>query len=319
MSLAAIFCFAFSALAQTTALVVYNGGYFVKNGDEWVEYRPADKVEPWNEYRQYRENDQFYYLKSKRCNVAVPKLARDNVFVDRKKNGNWEVVYNTISVHPVCPESDGLFYCYTTTGIEYDGYFVRDNGKWREYRPNMKRDMWAEFDEVGEDRNYFLLKSEHNTVYVPKSLDSRFIIKKNDGSSWRGGYTPSAIFDRSAQYNYNFNYAMVLRAGRGDNYKVVEGTARISFDRKGNIQIAQGGKHHDLKYRSMRIENYDDKPAIHISIDDRNNVWILSQEQCVVDCRKIGKKMTFSSCSNKDGYKEINELLRMNPIIFWGK
>ena len=41
-----------STVAQTTALVTYQGGYFIKNGNDWIEYRPADKVEPWNEYKQ---------------------------------------------------------------------------------------------------------------------------------------------------------------------------------------------------------------------------------------------------------------------------
>ena len=185
--------FAMTAFAQTTALVAYEGGYFVKNGDNWTEYRPQDKAEAWNEYKQYKENDIFYFLDSKRCRVAIPKLACDKIFVDRNKNENWEVVYNTISVHPFCPNEDGPFYCYTTTSTEYDGYFVRDNGKWREYRPNMKRGLWAEFDESGENDTHFVLKSKHNTVLVPKTTADRFIITKNDNSSWRGGYTAVAI------------------------------------------------------------------------------------------------------------------------------
>ena len=107
--------FAMTAFAQTTALVAYEGGYFVKNGDNWTEYRPQDKAEAWNEYKQYKENDIFYFLDSKRCRVAIPKLACDKIFVDRNKNENWEVVYNTISVHPFCPNEKGPFYCYTTT------------------------------------------------------------------------------------------------------------------------------------------------------------------------------------------------------------
>ena len=42
-----------SLMAQTTALVPYVGGYFVKNGDEWTEYRPADKTGKWSTYKQY--------------------------------------------------------------------------------------------------------------------------------------------------------------------------------------------------------------------------------------------------------------------------
>ena len=36
-----------SLVAQTTALVPYVGGYFVKDGDKWTEYRPADKTPPY--------------------------------------------------------------------------------------------------------------------------------------------------------------------------------------------------------------------------------------------------------------------------------
>ena len=68
-SLLIAFAFAITAFAQTTALVAYDGGYFVKNGDRWTEYRPQDKAEPWNEYKQYNENDTFYFLDSKRCRV----------------------------------------------------------------------------------------------------------------------------------------------------------------------------------------------------------------------------------------------------------
>ena len=31
--------------AQTSGLYVYDGGYFIKNGDSWEEYRPKDKAE----------------------------------------------------------------------------------------------------------------------------------------------------------------------------------------------------------------------------------------------------------------------------------
>ena len=151
-----------SLMAQTTALVTYDGGYFLKNGKEWIEYRPADKVEPWNEYKQYKEDDKFFYLESKRCNVSVPKISHDKIYVDRKKNGNWEVVYNTLNVHLLCPEGDALYYTYRNHSMkhyEYDGYFVRDNMNWREYRPRLKSGVWAEFKQTAEDRRYFTIES----------------------------------------------------------------------------------------------------------------------------------------------------------------
>ena len=308
--------FTATAFAQTTALVAYEGGYFLKNGKKWTEYRPQDKAEAWNEYKQYKENDLFYFLDSKRCRVAIPKLACDKIFVDRKKNENWEVVYNTISVHQFCPGEEGPFYCYTTTSIEYDGYFVRDNGKWREYRPNMKRGLWAEFDEVGEDENFFYLKSEHNTVQVPKTIDNRFIIRKNDNSSWRGGYTAAAIYDTSAlsNYNYSLNYSKTFVAKRGNNYKQTKENGCISFDTNGNIKITLGDKHFNTIYSSIRLETYDEELAICISIDKKNNIWILNKEQCIIDCKEIGKKAMLLGCSNTKAYKELKDLLRIRPI-----
>ena len=288
----------------------------MKNGDKWTEYRPQDKTEAWNEYKQYKENDIFYFLDSKRCRVAVPKLACDKIFVDRNKNENWEVVYNTISVHPFCPNEEGPFYCYTTTSIEYDGYFVRDNGKWREYRPNMKRGLWAEFDEVDEDCNFFYLKSEHNTVQVPKTTDNSFIIRKNGNNSWRGGYTAAAIYDRPEQFDYSLNYLKTFVAKNGkNNYKQSNDKCQINLDTRGNISISLGDKNYSMTYRSMKLEKYDGELAIHISIGKRNDIWILSQDECIIDCKEIGAKRMLLGSHNTDAYKEIKGLLRIRPIV----
>ena len=311
--------FAVTAFAQTTALVAYEGGYFVKNGDKWTEYRPQDKKEAWNEYKQYKENDIFYFLDSKRCRVAIPKLARDKIFVDRKKNENWEVVYNTISVHPYCPNGDGPFYCYTTTSIEYDGYFVRGNGKWKEYRPNMKRGLWAEFDEVGNNENYFILESEHNTVMVPKTTLNRFIITKHDNSSWRGGYTTAAIYDTSAKninhYSYKLDYQKTFVAKRGNNYKQTKNNYSIHFDTRGSIDIICDDKHIHTVYSSMKLERYEGELAIRITIDKKNNIWILNRDQCIIESKKSGGKTMLLGCNNTKAYRELKNLLRIKQIV----
>ena len=315
--LSLLLSFAMTAFAQTTALVAYDGGYFVKNGEKWTEFRPQDKAEAWNEYEQYKENDIFYFLDSKRCRVAIPKLACDKIFVDRNKNENWEVVYNTISVHSYCPDSNGPFYCYTTTSIEYDGYFVRDNGRWREYRPNMKRGLWAEFDEVGENDTHFILKSKHNTVLVPKTTADRFIITKNDNSSWRGGYTAVAIYDKSVMtgYDYDLSYQKTFVAKRGDSYKQTKDNCSISFDNNGRIEITYGDKQVSTVYSSIKLERYEGELAIHISIDKKNNIWILSQDQCIIECKKIGNKTMLLGCNDTKAYKDLTNRLRIRPIV----
>ena len=315
--LSLLLSFAMTAFAQTTALVAYEGGYFVKNGDKWTEYRPQDKAEAWNEYEQYKENDIFYFLDSKRCRVAIPKLACDKIFVDRNKNENWEIVYNTISVHPFCPNEDGPFYFYSTTSIEYDGYFVRDNGRWREYRPNMKRGLWAEFDEVGENDTHFILKSKHNTVLVPKTTADRFIITKNDNSSWRGGYTAVAIYDKSVMtgYDYDLSYQKTFVAKRGDSYKQTKDNCSISFDNNGRIEITYGDKQVSTVYSSIKLERYEGELAIHISIDKKNNIWILSQDQCIIECKKVGNKTMLLGCNDTKAYKDLMNRLRIRPIV----
>ena len=300
-------------MAQTTALVVYEGGYFVKDGKEWTEYRPTDKVEPWNEYIQYKEDDKFFYLKSKRCNVSVPKISHDKIYVDRKKNGNWEVVYNTIDVHHQCVDKDGLFYCYQDgRGREHNGYYVRrDNGVWHEYAPGKKRGVWAEFKQTGEDKDYFIVESKHNIVKIPKKPSLNFVITQPGNNSWRGGYTTKAIYDRSAGYQYNFYYEKYAVGKRG-----FKNSARISLDNKCNIQIAFGGKHYDFVYTDIAIlevngENY----IILITIDDDNFI-LLREGSATVDCEKIGKKeVTFVGVTGKE-YRMIAEQLEMGTFRF---
>ena len=301
-----------SLMAQTTALVTYNGGYFVKDGKEWTEYRPADKVEPWNEYKQYNEDDKFFYLESKRCNVSVPKISHDKIYVDRKKNGNWEVVYNTLNVHLLCPEGDALYYTYRNHSMkhyEYDGYFVRDNLNWREYRPRLKSGVWAEFKQTAEDYRYFTLESTHNIVYIPKTTDDDIVIKDRDNKNWTGGYAIQAVYDRSATYQYNFYYTKSGRI-KNSNYTLSDKSARISFDNRCNIQVAFDGKHYDLTYTGIQIAENDGKEAILITIDPKNRIW-LYDGTARIECEKIGKKMLFVGAAD---YRKVLEQLKIGTF-----
>ena len=295
---------------KTTALVTYEGGYFVKNGDEWVEYRPAHKTGVWNRYEQFDEDDTFFYIKNKKCYVAIPKLYKDKIFIDRaKKRKNWEVVYNTLSVYLRCPDKDGLFYSYRNhrkEHSEWDGYLVRDNLTWREYRPRMKSGVWAEFKQSDENERFFILTSEHNTVYVPKSTDDDIIILQNDNNSWRGGYSIEAIYDRSAAYDYNFYYENSEKKGAA---AVPAKQCRISFDRKGNIQVVYDGKFHDLAYRKVELADYEGDKAIKITIDDKNRIYLLSSHRALVDCKLLGKKIFFINGNNGNVLTEVNDLI----------
>ena len=304
-----------SLMAQTTALVTYEGGYFVKNGEEWTEYRPADKAGKWSIYEQYREDDAFYYLENKKCKLAIPKLYKDKIHIKRDKKGEWEVVYNTLSVHQLCPDVDGLFYSYRNHSMkhsEYDGYFVRDNLTWREYRPRMKSSVWAEFKQIADDRRYFTLESSNNIVYIPKTTNNDIVIKEKNNPDWTGGYAIQAVYDRSATYMYNFYY---------QNYydgkdKEQKNSARISLDNKCNIQIAYAGKHYDFVYTGIKfvdVEGEDD--GILITIDKKNTV-LLREGSAIVNSRNIGKKELILVGAAGNDYRMIADQLKMGTFRF---
>ena len=301
-----------SMMAQTTALVTYEGGYFVKNGDEWTEYRPADKAGKWSTYEQYNEDDVFFYLENKKCRLAIPKLYKDKIFIKRNKKGDWEVVYNTLSVHLLCPDGDALFYSYRNHSLkhsEYDGYFVRDNMNWREFRPRLKSSVWAEFKQTSEDGRYFILESSNNIVYIPKTTGDDIVIKEKNNPNWTGGYAIQAVYDRSATYQYNFYYTKSGRI-KNSNYTLSDKSARISFDNRCNIQVAFDGKHYDLTYTGIQIAENDGKEAILITIDPKNRIW-LYDGTARIECEKIGKKMLFVGAA---GYRKVLEQLKIGTF-----
>ena len=310
-------------VAQTTALVTYEGGYFIKDGRKWTEFRPADKVEPWNEYKQYKEDDTFFYVENKKCRLAIPKLGKDMIFIDREKNGKWEQVYTTIDVHHQCTEPDGLFYCYNDgRGREHNGYFVRlDGGVWHEYAPGKKRGVWAEFKQTGEDKDYFIVESTENIVRIPKREGLNFIITKPGYDGWRGGYTTKAIYDRSAAYLYHFDFEYHGAAKRGNNFKLNKKGGRISLDNKCNLQIAFGGKHYDFVYQSIEIVEGQGglsslvskgSECILITIDKDNKI-LLYDGSARVESKRIGEKVLLVGASGKD-YRAIMEQLRIGTF-----
>lgn len=311
---AILFVFATTLMAQITVLVPYESGYFVKNGKEWTEYRPVDKVGVWATYKQYKEDDVFFYAKNKTCRLAIPKMGRDNIFIDRDKKGKWEVVYDPFEVYTMCPENDALYYCYLDEDDYYNrslnGYFVRDNDVWREYRPFLKRTVWAEFKQTGEDENYFYLESSENKIYIPKNGTKDVIITRIDGGSWRALYDLKGVYDRSAGYDYNFYFKKSSDKKSG----LVNKSARVSFDRNGKIQIFCNGKYWDLAYKSVEPVNCFGRDAIKIFIDKKNALYLYPDGTCYVQCKIIGKDIKFADGDNSDAFKKVLDLLTTNSF-----
>ena len=104
-------------------------------------------------------------------------------------------------------------------------------------------------------------------------------------------------------------------AKKGNNYKQTKDSGSISLDTNGNIEVRFGNKHFNTIYSSIRLEKYDEELAICISIDKKNNIWILNNEQCIIDCKEIGKKTMLLGCSNAKAYKDLMNRLRIRPIV----
>lgn len=304
-----LFAFTTSLMAQLTAFVPYESGYFVKDGKEWTEYRPADKTGVWSKYKQYKEDDLFFYAKNKKCRLAIPKIGRDNIFIAKGKKDKWEVVYDPFEVYTMCPEKDALLYCYYDEDDYYNrclnGYFVRDNNVWREYRPFLKRSVWAEFKQTGEDDIYFYLESTENKIYIPKNAEKDVIITKLNGGSWRAHYHIKGIYDRSVEYDYNFYFKSSANKKKG----FVNKSARVSFDRKGKIQIVCNAKYWDLTYKAIEVTNYFGRDAIKIIIDEKSTLCLYPDGTCDVQCKMIGKDIKFADGDNSKVFKKVLDLL----------
>lgn len=65
--------FILTPAAGQTGLYSYKGGYFIRNGSHWEEYRPDSKIGVWATYEQYNEESNFFNIKNSSCSVSVPK------------------------------------------------------------------------------------------------------------------------------------------------------------------------------------------------------------------------------------------------------
>lgn len=176
--------FAVHAVAQSTGLFTYDGGFFVKKGNAWSEYRPVRRAGVWATYTQYSEDADFYYVKNSSGSVCVPKKPANSFFIHR--DGRWQVIYQTRQLYSYFDDPCLDLYCYE------GGYFVRDGRFWREYRPGDKPDVWATYTQYGEDDNYFQIESSSCKVSVPKSTVNDFYLLQ-DGN-WQKCYISTDIY-----------------------------------------------------------------------------------------------------------------------------
>lgn len=294
--------------SQTTGLFIYNGGFFVKSDKEWQEYRPNDKAGIWAIYTQKEENDAYYYIENKECKLAIPRNSYNKIYI--RKEGDWKIIYDTKEVYPLYPEKNRLIYCYE------GGYFVREGKQWREYRPKKKAELWAEFKQYAEDNNFYMIESVHNKVAIPKNTGNNFYIMR--GKSWRPCYTTTAIYDISSDYDFNFYFSSYKNADKRGRFSEVKGEARISFNRNGDLQIAYGNKHHDLKFNEISVLCYKESNipvGIELIIDEENKIQLISSNLCVIKLNPTLPCMNFTNGSNDGMIGNVIDLVENNSFF----
>lgn len=178
-----------NAVSSNTMICIYDGGYFIRDGNKWYEYRPKQKPnDVWAYYDQYHEENGFFNIKSSACSVSVPKAANNNVFI--AKNNKWEVVYYTKQVFNYCPERGNKLFCHTR------GFFFKTGDQWREYLPGSKSTgVWASYTETGHDDGFYYIKNNTNEVAVPRKAANKFFVRKTPSDAWSEVYTTTQVFD----------------------------------------------------------------------------------------------------------------------------
>lgn len=175
------------AMAGDSGLFTYEGGFFIKSGNTWKEYRPKDKPGIWATYTQYNEEENFYNINNSNVTLAIPKKSKNDFY--KRVNGEWQVVYKTRIVYPSFVDSSVRLFCFTT------GFYVRDGKKWRLYLPEKQSALWADFDQYYEDDKFFYLKNSSDKVCVPKRADLSCFLWNKSTEKWEANYSITEIYD----------------------------------------------------------------------------------------------------------------------------
>ena len=170
-------------------ICIYEGGYFIRNGKKWYEYRPKDKpYAVWAEYSQYNEEDYFYNIKNTSNTVSIPKNSSNKVYI--YKNTKWEVIYNTTQVFNICPQRGNKLFCHTR------GFFFKNGNSWTEYLPDRNAtSAWATYTQTSSDSNFYYIKNANDEVAIPRKPVNKFFVRKTSEDKWKEVYTTTQIFD----------------------------------------------------------------------------------------------------------------------------
>lgn len=296
-----------NTFAQTTGLFTYEGGYFIKNGSSWSEYRPTDKDGVWATYTQSNEETHYFQIKNEHCTLSIPKESRNSFYI--YKDNAWNIIYRTREIYNYFTDKSRKIYCYQ------GGYFVRDGNAWREYRPAEKNGLWASYTQYNEDDNYYMIKNSLCNVSVPKKTVNDFYLLENN--SWTKCYVSTDIYDVTAGYDYNFLFGHYKIADQDGKMKDVQSSARISFNRKGEGEICYGSNTRSFRFSQLCIvtlRDSDVEMGFKILFDNDEYLAFLDS-WCMVNVKSICPFMDFMDCTNTSEIESVKDLIRRKTFF----
>lgn len=293
--------FVADAAAQTTGLFTYKGGYFVKAGDNWTEYRPQDKDGVWATYTQYGEEANYYQVSNSSCSLSIPKADGYNFYI--WQDGEWMTVYTTKHVYGYFEGQSREIYAHNQ-----GGYFTRDGSTWREYRPDKKAGIWATYTQYKEDDNFFYMRSSVSEVCVPKEEHNDFYLL-NDGK-WMKCYTTSAIYDQYGAFDYVLDFSHYKVADSNGKLQDYKSPAKLCFSRNGHGMIVCGhGKYRfDFEAAMTTVWKGTETVSGFKLCPDQNDedkfVWVF-ENWCIVNLNDICEYMNLNDGSYGNVFKEV--------------
>ena len=173
-----------------SVLCLYKGGYFIRNGNTWYEYRPQSKDAVWNQYTQYSTDDNYYYVKNSVCKISIPKKPNNSIWIN--KGSDWKVLYTTIHVYNYCPQRSSHLFCFE------DGFFIKKGNKWDLYMPlKSATEVWNSYTEYKKDKDYYYIKNSKDDIAIPRSPNNSFyLMKSGDWKKWKSSL---ALYDAQSK------------------------------------------------------------------------------------------------------------------------
>lgn len=295
--------------AQTTGLFTYDGGYFIKDGNNWSEYRPGDKDGVWATYKQTSEETNYYHIENSECRLSIPKT-NDITHIWILEENEWKTLYSMKHIYNSFEDESREIYTYNE-----GGYFVRDGNHWREYRSNNKSGVWAYYTQYKEDDNFFYMQSTVSSVCVPKAENSSFYLL--DNGKWIKCYTCSAIYTSYIKYDYIFDFDNYGIFNKNDtdnkNGQTYASPSNIYISRQGYAMAVYGNERHNIMVKQSLVKTINGVSYIFLfpEVDNIEKYIIISPTWGSIYTEGIYVTVMANETVNGKYQQQFDEIIKM--------